>query len=74
MFSLHFFAGWRLLVVFSDRLIFIWETKKVVAGRVKQVVVLYSNNFTGIRLGGLSIGRLRQVVGLLRWSPEHVWL
>ena len=33
--------------------------KKAVAGRVKQVVVLYSNNCTGIRWGGLSIGRLR---------------
>ena len=32
--------------------------KKVVAGRVKQVVVLYSNDCTGIRWGGLIIGRL----------------
>ena len=38
--------------------------KKVVAVRVKQVVILYSNNCTGIRWGGLSIGSLRQVVVL----------
>ena len=30
----------------------------MVAGRVKQVVVLYSNDCTGIRWGGLIIGRL----------------
>ena len=40
---------------------FIWETIKVVAGRVRQVVVLYSNNCMRIWLGGFSIGRLRQV-------------
>ena len=44
----------------------------MVAGRVKQVVVLYSNDCTGIRWGGLSIGRLRRVVVLQRWSSEHV--
>ena len=46
--------------------------KKVVAGHVKQVVVLYSNNCTGIRLSGLSITLLRRVVVLQRWSSEHV--
>ena len=46
-------------VVVLDRLFFIWETKKVVAGQAKQVVVLYSNDCTAITLGGLSIGRLR---------------
>ena len=46
----------------------------MVAGRVKQVVVLYSNDCTGIRWGGLSIGRLRRVVVLQRWSSEQVWL
>ena len=35
---------------------------KVVAGHVRQVVILYSNNCMGISLGGLSIGRLRLVV------------
>ena len=40
---------------------FIWETIKVIAGRVRQVVVLYSNNCMRIWLGGCSIGRLRQV-------------
>ena len=74
MFVSHFFAGTSFLVVVLDRLFFIWETKKVVAGRVKQVVVLYSNDCTGIRWGGLSIGRLRRVVVLQRWSSEQVCL
>ena len=30
----------------------------MVAGHVRQVVVLYSNNCTRVCLGGLSIGRL----------------
>ena len=38
---------------------FIWETRKVVDGRVRQVVVLYSNNCMGIHLVGLRVGRLR---------------
>ena len=58
-------------MVVLDRLVFIWETKKVVAGCVKQVVVLYSNDCVGIRLGGLSLGRLRQVVVLQKLSSEH---
>ena len=33
----------------------------MVVGRVKQVVVLYSNNCMVIHLGGLGIGRLRRV-------------
>ena len=49
-------------MVVLDRLFLIWEIKKVVAGRVKQVVVLYSNDCKGIRLDGLSIGRLIEVV------------
>ena len=40
------------------------DKKKMVAGRVRQVVVLYSSNCIGICLGGLSIGRLRRVVVL----------
>ena len=48
-----------LVVVVLDRFIFIWETKKVVTGRVRQVVVLYSNDCMGICSGGPSIGRLR---------------
>ena len=43
---------------------FIWETKKVVTGCVRQVVILYSNNCMGICLGALSIRCLRQVVVL----------
>ena len=38
--------------------------KKVVAGRIRQVVFLYSNDCMGICLGRLSVGRLRQVVVL----------
>ena len=34
----------------------------MVTGRVRQVVVLYSNDCMGICLGGLSIGFLRRVV------------
>ena len=34
----------------------------MVAGRVRQVVVLYSNDCMGIGLGELSIGRLKEVV------------
>ena len=44
----------------------------MVAGRVRQVVVLYSNDCMRIHLGGLRIGRLRQVVVLQRWSFEQV--
>ena len=72
MFVSRLVTGLSFLVVVLDRLFFIWETKKVVAGRVKQVVVLYSNDCTGIRWGGLSIGRLRRVVVLQRWSSEQV--
>ena len=53
---------------------FLLGDKKVVAGHVKQVVALYSNSCTGIRLGKLSIGHLRQVVVLQRWLSEQVWL
>ena len=36
--------------------------KKVVTGRVRQLVALYSNDCMEICLGGLSIGGLKQVV------------
>ena len=39
-------------------------TKKVVAGHVKQVVVLYMNDCMGIVLGRLNISRLGKVVVL----------
>ena len=51
-------------VVVLDMFFYIWETKIVVAGRVRQVVILYSNDFIGICLGSFSIGHLRQVVVL----------
>ena len=44
----------------------------MVAGRVQQVVVLYSNDCMGIRWGRLSIGRLRRKVVLQRMSSEQV--
>ena len=40
------------------------ETKIVIAGHIRQVVVLYSNDCMGICLSGLSIPCLRQVVVL----------
>ena len=51
---------------------FIWETMKVVAGCVRLVIILHSNNCTGICLGELYIGHLRQVVILQGWSFEQV--
>ena len=41
-------------MVILDRFFFIWGTKNVVTGCVRQVVVLYSNDCMGIGLGGLS--------------------
>ena len=63
MFVFHFFAGLSLAVVL-DRFFFISGDKNVVAGRVRQMVVLHSNDGMGICLGRLSIGRLRRVVVL----------
>ena len=55
----------NFLVVVSDRFFFfIWKTKKVVAGRVRRVVALYSNDYMGICLGRLTIGPLRRMVVL----------
>ena len=49
---------------FQAGFFFIWETKQLVAGRLRQFLILYSNNFMGIGFGRLSIGSLRQVVVL----------
>ena len=57
---------------FRQGFFFIWKTKQVVAGRVRQLVVLHSNDCSGICLSRLSIGRLRQVVVLQRWLFEQV--
>ena len=57
---------------FFRQVFFIWETKKVVAGHVRQVVVLYSNNCMEICLDVRSTGRLRRVVFLWRWSFEQL--
>ena len=46
----------------------------MVAGCIRQVVVLYSNNCMGICLGGRSTGHLKEVVILKRWLFEQVWL
>ena len=51
---------------------FIWGTKKVVACCIRQVVVLYSNDYMVTGLGRLSIGHLRRVVILQRWSCKQV--
>ena len=68
MFVSHFFAGTTFLVVVLDRLFFIWETKKWL------LVVLDRSECIEIHLGGLSIGRLTQVVILQRWSSKYVQL
>ena len=47
---------------FRQGFFFILVSKKVVAGRVRQVVVLYSNNWTRICLGRFSIGSFTEVV------------
>ena len=63
MFASHFFVRWSFLVVALDSFFSFGRQKKTfIAGRVKLMIVLYSNDFTGIRLGGLSIGRLTEVV------------
>ena len=62
MFLSYFYTRQCFVVLVLDRFFCIWETKKVVAGRVRQVVVLYSNDCSEICSGGLSIGRLRRVV------------
>ena len=46
--------------------------KKVVTGHFRQVVVLHSNDCMAIWLAGHSIGCLRQVAVLHRWSFEQV--
>ena len=51
-------------MVVLDRFFSFGGQKKVVAGRVRQVVVLYSKDCMGIGMGGLNIGRLRRVVVL----------
>ena len=57
------FLCWIVLQLLFYRGFFSFGSqKKVVAGRVRQVVVLYSNDWMGICLGGLSIGRFTEVV------------
>ena len=55
-------------MVVLDRFFFLWGTKKVVTGRIRQVVVLYSNNCIGIGLGRLSIGRLNRGGPIIRFD------
>ena len=57
---------------FRQAFFFIWKTKKVVAGHIKQVAVLYCSDRIGICLGRLSIGYLRQVVAALVRLTEVV--
>ena len=44
----------------SDRVFFHLEDKKVVAGRVRQVVIFYKNDCMGICFDGLTIGCLNR--------------
>ena len=62
MFFLHSFAGESFVVVILDRFFLNLGIKKAVAGSVRQVVILYSNNWTGICLGRFSIGHFTEVV------------
>ena len=71
---IKFFSGCFRHFFFFFFFVFIWGKKKVVTGGVRQVVILYSYNCMGIGLGGLTIGRLRRVVVLWRWSYKQVWL
>ena len=65
MFVSHFYAEQGFVVAVLDKFFFfISETKKVVAGRVRLMVIWYLNDYIGIILGGLTIGRLRRVVAL----------
>ena len=57
---------------FGQVFFLIWETKKVVAGCIRQLVILCSNDCMGICLCGHSIGRLRRGAILQRWSFEEV--
>ena len=59
---------------FRQVLFWFERQKKVVAGRVRQVVVLYSNDCMKMCWVRLSIGRLRRVVVFQRRSFEQVWL
>ena len=73
--SLCWFRISSLDKVFSGcfrQVLFHLEDKKVVTGRIRQVVILHSKDCMGICLGGPSIGRLKQVVVLQRWSFDHV--
>ena len=54
MFVSHFFAEKSFVVIVLDRFFCIWEGK-VVAGCVRQVVVIYSNDCMVICLGGFSM-------------------
>ena len=59
----------KIVVVVLDRFFFSFGgQEKVVAGRIRQVVILYSNDGMGIDLGGLNIGHLRWVVILIEVS------
>ena len=57
----HFFGGKSFAVVVLDSFFNLGD-KEAVAGRIRQVVVLYNNDCMEIGSGGLSIGRLIRVV------------
>ena len=62
MFVSQIFAGKIFLVVVLDRFFSHFGDKKVVAGPVRQLVVVCSNDCMGICLGGLSIGGLGRLI------------
>ena len=59
IFLFHFFWRAKFCSGCFRQVFFILETKKVVTGCVRLVVVLCSNDFVGICLGRLSVGHLR---------------
>ena len=77
MFVFHFFAGLRFCSGCFRKVLFIWKTKKVVAGCVRQVIVLYSNDCMRICLSGLSIDRLIELVirtGLIIYIYMYIYI
>ena len=70
MFGSHFSAGLSFVVVL-DRFFYFGRPKKVIAGRVRQVIVLYSNNCMAIIcLGGISISR--RLLEVVIWAALNI--
>ena len=71
-----FHVSW---ILFTNKLMVIiykctrWDCWKLVFGRIKQVLVLYSVNTAKYYLGRLTIGFYGEVVVLQRYSLRQVW-